>query len=69
MKEALVIETSREGYSIAQCDKGITVGQLISVLEGYDEDLHIYFKNDNGYTYGTLWECDIEKTSYDEEDC
>ena len=52
----------------------MTAGELIQVLSQYDEDTPIYFSHDNGYTYGSLREenidfrCDEEDENYDEED-
>ena len=58
--EALFIEGKRNGYSTNQCGRTLTVGELISILEGYDEDTPIYLRNDGGYTYGSIEEYDIE---------
>lgn len=58
--EFLTIETHRNGYSVRQCGRTMTVAELIGLLEEYDEDTPIYFSNDNGYTYGSLHEGDLE---------
>jgi len=66
--EALYINTSRTGYAPDQCGKTMTVGDLISLLEEFDEDRPVYFRNDNGYTYGSLDCRDIVcSEDYDEE--
>lgn len=63
----LFINTKREGYSPEQCGGTITVGELRALLEDYDDDTKIYLKNDNGYTYGSIKNWDIEE-GYDEEE-
>lgn len=52
--EKLFIEGRRDGYSPSQCYKTFTVGELIELLQDYDEDMEVYLKNDNGYTYGSI---------------
>ena len=37
------------------------------MLEAYNEDTPIYFENDNGYTYGSMW-YDTVTEYYEEED-
>ena len=61
------IDTRRNGYTPSQCGKTMTVGELIEVLENFDEEAEVYFRNDNGYTYGSIIECDLED-QYDDED-
>lgn len=63
----LLLNVNRTGYETSQC-KTITVGELIGMLEDYDEDTPIYFSNDNGYTYGGLWYDTVEEVVKDEED-
>lgn len=63
-KEVLIIEANREGYSIEQAENertAITVGELISLLEDFDEDTKIYISNDKGYTYGSVTEYRIHE--------
>ena len=55
MKEVLKIEARREGYSFDQVERTMTVGELIEVLQNYDEDTPIYLSHDYGYTYGGIW--------------
>lgn len=57
--EAVYFNTRRSGYMPEQCYSTITVGELIETLEQYDEDLPVYFRNDDGYTYGEIEERDI----------
>lgn len=67
MKEVLMFNTSRDGYTIKQCGKTMTVGELIEILSEYDEDIEIFYNNDDGYTYGSITEGRIE-VEYIEED-
>lgn len=51
----------------------MTVGQLISELQNYDEDTPIMLNNDSGYTYGKItrssfFEDEIEVDEDEEED-
>lgn len=49
--KALFIDGKRNGYGIDQCGRTLTVGELIALLEEYDNDRPVYLRNDNGYTY------------------
>lgn len=53
---ALYIEGRRSGYAPDDCGKTLTVGELIEILSDFDEDLPVYLRNDNGYTYGNITE-------------
>lgn len=53
MKE-LFISGKRNGYGTDQCGKTLTVGELIEILQEYDENSPVYLRNDNGYTYGSI---------------
>lgn len=68
MKEFLTISARREGYSIDQISNTMTVGELIRLLEDYDEDTEIYINNDNGYTYGGITEGRIGVEYQEEEE-
>lgn len=59
MKKALFIEANRTGYSPDQCGRTLTVGELISFLQDFDEDREVYLRHDNGYTFGGITEDDI----------
>jgi hypothetical protein len=65
----LYIEGKRNGYGPDQCGRTLTVGELIALLSDFDEDMPVYLRNDNGYTYGSITERDFN-TSEDlgEED-
>ena len=56
----LIIEANREGYAIDQIRRTMTVGELISMLEQYDEDTPVYLGHDRQsygfYTYGGITE-------------
>lgn len=52
----LYLDTVREGYGPDQVQRTMTVGELISFLEQYDDDTPIYTTHDNRYTYGGIRE-------------
>ena len=56
----LIIEANREGYALNQIHRTMTVGELISMLEQYDEDAPVYLGHDRQsygfYTYGGITE-------------
>ena len=55
MRKALVFDASRDGYGIDQiADKAMTVGELIEILEDFDDDRLIVLSHDRGYTYGSI---------------
>lgn len=61
----LTIDGRRDGYSIEDVIRDtMTVGDLISQLEGYDEDMYVMLNNDNGYTYGSIDDRSFEKEEY-----
>lgn len=68
--KALFIDGKRNGYGIDQCGRTLTVGELIALLEEYDDDRPVYLRNDNGYTYGSITKRDITPAEEfeDEED-
>lgn len=62
MEPVIYIKAPREGYSVDQIKRTLTVGQLIDLLEGYDESTKVYLQHDEGYTYGGLtYDSIIEK--------
>ena len=70
-KQVLIIEAKREGYTIEQAEnerKAITVGELMQLLEDFDEDTKVYISNDNGYTYGSVTEYRIREEWVDEDE-
>ena len=71
MANAIFLNTSREDYSIEPLkDCTLTVGELKLLLCGYDESDRVYFRNDGGYTFGslndvnTLQECDEDSDEW-----
>lgn len=67
MKEVLMYKTFREGYGIDQIWETMTVGELISFLESFDEDKPVYLSFDNDYTYGGITESHFEELEMEEE--
>lgn len=53
-KGVVLIRANRDAYFLSQVNDTMTVGELIEVLENYDEDDRVYLCHDNGYTYGGL---------------
>lgn len=64
----IYIEGKRNGYGIDQRGQTLTVGELIEILEQFDYDRPIYLRNDNGYTYGSITERDIEDAEEEAEE-
>ena len=70
-KPVIIIEAKREGYTIEQAEnerEAITVGELMRLLEDFDEDTKVYISNDNGYTYGSVTEYRIHEDWIDEDE-
>lgn len=68
--ERVIIEAfGGEGYSFSQIQSTMTVGELIQLLQEYDEDAKIYLSYDNRYTVSGLNSSMIgsEKADEDEE--
>lgn len=57
----LIINTLREGYSTEQVRNTITAGELIELMQKYNENTPIYLSFDDGYTYGGIKEDWIEE--------
>lgn len=66
--KALFIEGNRNGYDIDQCGRTLTVGELIELLSEFDPDRPVYLRNDNGYTYGSITERDVNTAEEIEEE-
>lgn len=68
----LIINAKRDGYGTDQCGKTLTVGDLIELLQQYDEDTPVYIGNDaksyGWYTYGSIREYDICERGGEEDD-
>lgn len=67
IKNVITLSTSRTGYSINQIIDNsytpMTIGMLKEILDSYEDNDYIVFKNDNGYTYG-----EIKSDSFDCEE-
>lgn len=67
--ERVIIETfGGEGYSFSQIQSTMTVGELIQLLQEYDEDAKIYLSYDNRYTVSGLTSSMIESEEADEDE-
>ena len=66
-KQVIIIEAEREGYSVDQICRTMTVGELKEVLDQWDDNTPIYLSHDNGYTYGGI-KYDSIDSRYVEED-
>ena len=67
-KEHLTIESHRSGYTVNQCGRTLSVGELIDYLSQWDDDTPVYISNDNGYTYGSINFDDIDSHEIDDEE-
>lgn len=71
--EYIEIGARRDAYSVEDIIKRtLTVGELIEILEGFDESSPVVLSHDGGYTYGALHESRItaEETDVElDEDC
>lgn len=54
--KTVLIDTNRVCYELAQCTDTLKVRDLIEILEDLDPDAPVVFRNDGGYTYGTIEE-------------
>ena len=68
IREALFINADNNGYEPSQCGRTITVGELIDLLSDFDEDMPIYLKFDNGYSYGSIRYDDFMEELVEDED-
>ena len=66
--EAVFIDVARETYSPREATRTLTVGQLIEILEEFDQDSPVIVRHDNGYTYGTLAVTDLSCEDIPRED-
>lgn len=49
------LDTTRTHYSATSAaERTLTVGELRELLDQFDDDTPVVFRNDNGYTYGSL---------------
>lgn len=53
--ECVFVRGARDAYGPDQIeDTTVTVGELIEILDQYDENLKVFLRNDNGYTFGSI---------------
>ena len=68
MKRVLFIEGNRNGYGPEQCGRTLTIRELIEALEEQaeevGEDAEVFLRNDNGYTYGSITQGDMNRGAY-----
>ena len=64
----LFINANRTGYAPDQIRSTMTVAELIAALEEFPEDVPVYLKHDNGYTYGGIDWRDLEEDWSEDED-
>ena len=62
----LTIKGRRDGYGIDQCGSTTTVADMIDLLSRYNGNTPIYISNDNGYTFGSIKEYEIQENYTDE---
>ena len=55
----LFINANRTGYSPAQCDRTMTVVELMAYLDQFEDDMPVYLRHDDGHTYGAITEFDF----------
>ncbi len=61
MENKVIIEASRDGYSLDQITDTMTVQELIDILSEYDPNSKVYLSHDNGYTYGGIRQYNISE--------
>lgn len=62
------IETSCSGGELSGLGgQTVTIEELIALLEEYDPELPVYLSNDDGYTYGSIGEWQIERAEYERD--
>lgn len=69
-KEAVFINGNRTCYHPSQADAyTCTVGELRECLAEYDDDVKVFLRHDNGYTYGTI-DCyeDVYAGTYNDDE-
>lgn len=68
MKTFLIIEATREAYSLKDLRRTMTVGEMIEYLQQFDEETPIVISNDSGYIYGTITAYNFNELELEEED-
>lgn len=65
---AIIMNTTRSGYSPEQCRSTITVGELIEFLSSFPADEPIYTGHDRHYTFGEIRESQFEILEREEDE-
>ena len=55
----IIIKSHRDGYRISQVENTMTVGQLISYLQNFNENDKLYVSHDGGFMYSGVYEEDF----------
>ena len=63
MKKVVFLESKRDAYLPKDCCNTLTVEELISCLSDMDPDTLVYFRHDNGYSYGAINYCRIREAT------
>lgn len=54
MRQAIIFEAPRTGYTIDQVESPMTIGELKLYLEDFEDDDLFILSHDGGYTYGSV---------------
>lgn len=69
IKNYVLIEAKRDGYSTDQIGSSMKVSQLIDFLENnFNRNDEIILSHDNGYTYGAITEGRIFEKTFEEDE-
>ena len=63
----VIIEVTRDGYSVGQVYETMSVIELIEKLEKFDPEACVYTSHDNGYTFGGINEWDFDEKEEDDD--
>ena len=66
MKKVVFLESKRDAYLPKDCYHTVTVQELIDHLSDMDPDALVYFRHDNGYSYGAINDCRIREAILNE---
>ena len=61
MKCSIYLNTNRIAYSPDQIKNTLTVQDIIDIFSEFEPEAKVYFRNDDGYTYGNISHQDIEE--------
>lgn len=64
----VIMKTERYSYSATECARdSLTVGELISRLKDFPQNMPVIFSNDNNYSFGRIWSGKIKEHEEEEE--